>query len=223
MRGEGLGLHHEILLLALRDDKGIEHGSVHLPYALAGALLAELLLHEHVRVIEPKKKRRLVEPVSSKGIEDSLLDECFQKIAGAKRRGSPKAWVMRFARGRKVKEHVARDLCRRGILREDEDKILLLFTRKLYPEVDPRPESAILERMRRAIFTDAKDVEPRTVILISLAKATGILPKVFDKKQLKTRKARLENLLAGDLIGKAAKDAVEAAQGAIVAVMVATS
>lgn len=211
------------MLLALRDDKGTIHSSVHVSYALGGAMLAELLLRERVRVVEPKKNKKFVEIVSSKKTNDALLDECLQRIADAKRRGSPRTWVMRFGGLKKLKERVAQDLCRRGILREDEDKILILFTRKIYPEVDRRPERAILERMRRAIFTDTKDVDPRTVVLVSLAKATGILPKVFDKKELKPRKERLKQLVAGEIIGKAANEAVEAAQAAIIATTVAVS
>ena len=32
-------------------------------------------------------------------------------------------------------------LCRRGILRMDEGKVLLLFKRKIYPELDPAPDA----------------------------------------------------------------------------------
>lgn len=223
MRGEGLGLHHETMLLALRDQKGTVHTSVHVDFALGGALLAELLLSEKVKIVEPKKNKKLVELVDAKATGDEILDECLQRLANAKRRGSTRDWVMRFARLKKLKARVARELCRRGILREDEDTILLLFKRKIYPEVDPRPERAVLERLRRAIFSDTTKLDPHTVVLVSLAHATGILPKVFPKKELKPRKERIKSLVAGEVSGKAASEAVAAAHAAIVAATVAAT
>ena len=48
-----------------------------------------------------------------------------------------------------------------------------------------------------------------------------MLPKVFDKKKLKGRKQRLEKLTSGQVVGSAVKEAVEAAQAAVmVAAMV---
>jgi protein-disulfide isomerase-like protein with CxxC motif len=110
---------------------------------------------------------------------------------------------------------VARQLCRRGILRADEDKVLLIFTRKIYPEVNPEPENKLIERLRRAIFTDTRDIDPRTVVLLSLANSTGLLKVVFDKKKLKGRKARIKQIVDGEITGKAATEAIQAMQAAV--------
>ena len=96
---------------------------------------------------------------------------------------------------------------------------MLVFTRRIYPETDPRPEQEIVERLRGAIFTDIRDVDPRTVVLVSLADSAGILKVVFDKKELKARKHRIEQVVNGELMGRAAKDAIQAVQAAV---MVAT-
>jgi hypothetical protein len=106
-------------------------------------------------------------------------------------------------------------LCERGILRAAEDTILLLFARKIYPEVNPEPERKLIERLRQAIFTDSRDVAPQTVVLVSLANSTGLLKVVFDKKELKGRKARIEEIINGEITGKAAKEAIEAMQAAV--------
>jgi len=106
-------------------------------------------------------------------------------------------------------------LCERGILRASEDTILLLFTRKIYPEINPEPERRLIERLRHAIFTDSRDVDPRTVVLVSLANSTGLLKVVFDKKELKGRKARIKEMSDGEITGKAAKEAIEAMQAAV--------
>jgi len=54
-----LPLQEEILLLALRDREGTFAPCSHLPYALAGAMLAELLLAGRIRVDEADRKRRV--------------------------------------------------------------------------------------------------------------------------------------------------------------------
>lgn len=79
--------------------------------------------------------------------------------------------------------------------------------------------------MREAIFTDHEDVDPRTVVLVSLAKSTGLLGTVFDRKELKARKDRIERLVAGEVAGEAARKVIEEMQtlAAIVATTVAVS
>src|SRR5687768_7927867 len=91
-----LFLHEEIMLLALRDAEGtIAQESIY-KYALGGAVLAELLLHKRIGVMESKKKR-FVTAVSSKSIGEPLLDECLERISRAKRPTMLPTWVSRFA------------------------------------------------------------------------------------------------------------------------------
>jgi len=152
-----------------------------------------------------------------------VLDEALAKLRDARRRASLKTWVTRFRGMKNLRHRVARQLCRRGVLRADEDKVLFLFTRKIYPELDPRPERALVERLRRAIFTDAADVDARTAVLVALADKTGLLKNVFDRKELKARKARLKSIAAGEAVGEvgeAAKAAAEAMQAAILVAVI---
>ena len=101
------------------------------------------------------------------------------------------------------------------ILRSDEDKVLLIFTRKTHPELDPRPEAEIVQRLRTVIFGDDSDLEPRTVILVSLGSTAGVLKNVFPKRDLKSRKDRIERVVNGELTGKATREAIQVAQAAM--------
>ncbi len=213
--GDNLHLYEEIMLLALRDEEGTVASGAMYNYAVAGAVLAELLLEGRVRIEEPRRNKKLVALAGDALVGDALLDECLGRIAAAKRRKRPENWVSHFANIRQLKHRVATQLCRRGILEADEDKVLLLFTRKIYPEINPEPERRVIERLRRAIFTDTNEVDPRTVVLVSLAKSTGILRVIFDKKELKTRKERIEQVTNGEVTGKAACDAIAAMQAAV--------
>ncbi len=216
---DGLFFHEEIMLLALRDEEGTPEWGTMYEYAIGGAILAELLLDQRVRVVTPKKKP-LVEPISSTPVGDPLIDECLEKIHDAKRRASLQSWVSKFANTKDLKHRVAERLSQRGILRVDEGKVLLIFARKTYPEVDPVPEQRLIERLRRAIFEDGGDLDPRTVTLVSLAHSSDVLKVVFDKKELKARKDRIEKIMNGELTGKATREAIEAVQAAVMAAVI---
>ncbi len=214
-----LFLHEEVMLLALRDEEGTIASGTMYQYAIGAAILSELLLNKRISVEESRKKK-LVNLISSTPLGEPLIDQCLEKIGNAKRRASLQAWVSRFAGVKNLKHRVAQQLCDRGILRATEESILLLFTRKIYPELNPVPEKKLIERLREAIFTDSRDIDPRTVVLVSLADSTGLLNVVFDKKELKGRKARIKEISNGEITGKAAKEAIEAMQAAIMVAVI---
>ena len=209
-----LFLHEEIMLLALRDEEGTIASGTMYQYAIGAAILAELLLNQRIALDETRKKK-LINLISSTPLGEPLIDQCLEKIDNAKRRASLQTWVTRFAGVKNLKHRVAQQLCDRGILRADEDKIFLLFTRKIYPELNPVPERKLIERLRQAIFTDSRNIDPRTVVLVSLAEGTGLLKEAFDKKKLKGRKARIKEISNGEITGKAAKEAIQAMQAAV--------
>jgi hypothetical protein len=165
-------------------------------------------------------QKKLVDLISSAPLGEPLLDQCLERITTAKRRAVLQTWVSRFASVKNLKHLIAQRLCRQGILRADEDKVMLIFTRKIYPEVNPEPERKLIERLREAIFTDACDIDPRTVVLVSLANSAGILRVVFDKKMLKARKARIEQVVNGEITGKAAQEAIQAMQAAVMVAVI---
>ncbi len=214
MTNQQLHLHEEVMLLALKDEEGTIASGTSYQYALAGAVLAELLLSERIAV-EERKKKKYAALKDSTPLGDPVIDECLEKVVNAKKKQQLQTWVSRFSGLKDLKNRVARRLVERGILRADEDKVLLLFTRKLYPEVNPEPERKMIERLREAIFTEAEDIDPRTVVLVSLANSTGLLKVIFNKKDLKAQKKRIEQVVNGDVSGKATKEAIEAMQAAI--------
>lgn len=209
-----LYLHEEVMLLALKDEEGTIASGTSYQYALAGAVLAELLLREKITVEERKKKKYAVlkDPTP---LGDPVIDACLEKVVNAKSNQQLQTWVSRFSGLKDLKNRVAHGLVRRGILRADEDKVMLLFTRKVYPEVNPEPERKMIKRLRDAIFTDAEDIDPRTVVLVSLGDSTGLLKVIFDKKHLKAKKKRIEDVVNGDLSGKATREAIAAMQAAV--------
>jgi hypothetical protein len=183
-------------------------------FALGGAILSELLLQQRVKVVQVRRNSFL-ELLDSTPIGDTLLDEALEKIKQSKRRASLQTWVSRFAHTRNLKHRIADALCKKSILKADEEKILLIFSRKIYPEINPIPEKDLLRRIHHAIFSDTREIDPRTVILIALSYHTNLLKYNFDRSELKKKKKRIKEIIDGNLIGKAAKEAIEAIQAAI--------
>jgi len=210
---ERLYLHEEIALLALQDEKGTFFMTKTYTPAIAGAIVAELLFHKRIHVEEGKKA--LVDLVDPSLTGDEVLDEALAKIEGAKRRASIKNWVYRICRLPKLAQKVAMGLCRRGVLREDEDQVLLFFRRKIFPTVDRRPEQLVVDRLRNAIFSDSVSLDPRTTILVSLAKSADLLSVPFEKWQIGDRKERIINIVKGEMIGRSTDEAAQAIQASV--------
>jgi len=212
-RNTELHLFEEVILLALKDDKGTFYAKTYLP-AVAGAIMAELLLTGRIEV---EGKRKLVNLLDAKPFGDPLLDEILDKIREAKRRASLQTWVQRIAATSRLSRRALEGLCRKNILREDEQQILILFKHKVYPELDHSPEQQIIWKLHEAIFSLREDLDPRVVVLLALANAADLLVIPFERKELREQKKRIKRIVAGDLIGEATKGAVEATQAAIAA------
>ncbi len=223
-----LQMHEELLLLALDDRKGTTGMSAWHTTAMAGAILAELALRGAVHIGEDKKK--LVDAEPGFQLDDPLLAECLGLVQTAKRRKRASEWVSKFAGLKDLQKRVARGLVSRGVLNEETDKVLGLFTRRTFPARDGGPEAELIARLREAVLTDTDRVEPRTMVVAVIAQATELLPRAIDKKLLKTRKARLKQLAEGEIATgagvAAAREAVaaaRAAQAAVLAAVVATT
>jgi golgi phosphoprotein 3 len=217
-RDSTLFIHEEVMLLALRNKQGTVAGGVMYAQAAGGAILAELLLRARLGAVREGRSTYVVvnDPTP---VGDPLLDECLANVGEARRRGTLARWVQRFAGIRQLKDRVAAGLADKGVLRADEDKVLLIFTRRIYPELDPAVEQEIIERIRDAIDSDSRPVDPRTTVLIALAHHAGLLRANFDRKHLKARRARIDAIIRGDAIGQATREAIQAVQ---VAIMMAT-
>ncbi len=208
-----LHLYQEITLLALKDDKGtvsIEN----LAQLLAGALAAELVLRKNIALSDDKK--RIVRLLDSNSTGDALLDECVAKLATAKREASLQTWVSRFASIKLLHHKAAQSLCELGILKRSTEKVLLIFNRTTYPEINPKPEQQILQRLEQAIFTETDKLSAEDAILVSLADAGELLNRIYGRKRLKPQRARIKQIVEGEAVGKATREVIQAIQMAVI-------
>jgi hypothetical protein len=200
--------------------------------AMGGAMLAELLLSERL-VLEEKPRKKPLKPGKKpaylvavdnpKQLADPVLDECLHRVVTSKKARSPQDWVTRFGQLKDLKRRVAVGLCRKGILREREDRILVLFRRTAYPALDGAPERRAVDRLQDAVAGDSMELDARTAVLVALANGTGILKHVLGKDLVKQRKDRIQEIGEGDIVGEATKAAVQAAQAAVIAATTAAT
>ncbi len=219
--GHDLRLHEEVLLLALKDETGTPAASMY-AYGVGGAILAELILEERVRLVERRRGAPLLEAASGASpVGDPVLDPALRQVRDAKRRGSTTTWVSRFSRRDRLRE-TARSLVHKGILRMEEKRLLLLFRRTVYPELDPAPERRLVERVRRAVFSD-DPVDARTAVLVGIAYPSGLLAPLFGRKAVRDRKVRLRALVEDNVAADATRATIQAVQVAVIAATTAAT
>lgn len=214
---EKLKLYEAIMLLALCEEKGIMSG-MYVEYATAGAIAAELLMLGRIKADENNKNKVAVLDDSPTG--DALLDEALTMIAEAKRSRKLKDWVQKLGGIKNLKHKVAQALADNGIVSHETEKVLWLFERLVYPEVNPKPEQELRQAMRDAVLSDTDDIEPRIAIAVALANSAKLLPQVFSKQELKDRKQSIKQLENGELVSKAAKEAVQAIEAAVMVAVI---
>jgi Golgi phosphoprotein 3 len=217
LNSSDLRLYEELMLLALRDEKGTPQTG-YLAYGLAGAILVELLQNECIALSTNRKQ--LVEVLDSSSTRDELMDGYLQTIAIAKRPYGLQHWVSKIAGDRALYRDVARQLCRRGILHTEEQAILFIFKREVYPERNALPEQAIMKRLQEAIFSDRENVDLQTVLLLSMIDGLQLSRALFGK-EVKSRKKRIASLISGEKVGKATRAMIDACQAATVAASMA--
>jgi Golgi phosphoprotein 3 len=214
-----LNLAEELLLLALNDEKGtvLMAASMGLPYGLAGGLVIELIERGLLRI-----EGKMLVAGTAGSARDEVLDGILGEVRAAKRARNLKSWVGRLGRsGGKIKPRLLERLVGKGILRREEHRLLLVFPAARYPQIDPMPEFGIRERVRSGLrgLTEPDD---RTAALISLVHACDLTGMLFEKGERREAKKRAKEISAGQPVGSAVAQTVEAVRAAVI-VAAATS
>lgn len=201
-----LRFSEEILLLLLKEESGdlVVVPEPQLAHALAGAVLLDLAFED--RIDTDLDKLMLV---SQEPLGDELLDPVLAQIAGdAGDAGArdTEYWLRRIAREADgLRETALTRLVSTGILESAEDGAMAL-TRSVrwsrrYPSADGKAEQEVRLRIMRVLFSDEVP-DPRDVVIICLADACGLLPKILTKDDLAELEDRLDLVRSLDLIGR---------------------
>ncbi len=122
-----LYLYEELLLLALRDDKGTVPGGAWYKQAIGGAILAELLLEQRL-ALDSDGKHVLV--TSPEPLGEELIDRSLAMIVEREKPRTLERWLSKLADQSKLQEQAAKSLCFRGILSEQKSRLLWIFEQR---------------------------------------------------------------------------------------------
>lgn len=219
-----LSLAEEYLLLALDDTSGrpLLSGQ-HLQFALAGASVADLTLRGALEVSDGAdggragRFRATGRATPSDPMQREVLDLTHDR--------KPKDAVRKVGQGgfaRRLRDSLQQGLAARGVLREEEVKILGLFPSSTWTPHDPAPEIAVRERVLAAL-TGRADADERTAALVSLLLATDLIRKIFPDQDRRALKRRAKQIAESEWAGAAVKRAIDELNAAMVAATVAAT
>ncbi len=209
----------EDLLLLLTDD---ETGKLVVPgeqadVALGGAMLVELSLAGRVGVDE--RGRLHVEETGLRG--DDLLDAAEQVV---RTREGKKARSVVGPLSKRLRATLYERLAARGILRSEAGRALGIFPTHRWPANDVAHEAQLREDLVRALVQGLTP-EPRTASLVGLLQALRTTHKVvppashgLSKRDLQQR---AKQITEGDWASAAVRQAVDAANAAVIAAITA--
>ncbi|MFE4260832.1 GPP34 family phosphoprotein [Streptomyces sp. NPDC056883] len=210
-------LAEEIMLLSLDDESGSVKQRQSVGWAVAGALLLELVLADRVRV-----SGKHLELVDSPPTGEELLDGRFEAM---------RVW-MKGRSKRRIGEWLTKDqakavgaaverLSARGVVVEERRKALGMFPVRRYPEADGTVERALRERLADAVSKGAEPDE-RTASLVTVIHAARLHALAFPGVPRKEITARTAAIADGQWAAESIRTAIRDMQLAMAAVTVAT-
>ncbi len=216
-----LDLAEEYLLLALDDASGRPLLSAqHLQFALAGASVAELTLQGALDVSDGAdggRKGRF--HVTDRATPSDPMQREVLELMHDRR---PKDAIRKIGQGsfaRRLRESLQQGLAARGVLREEQVKVLGLFPSTTWMAHDAAPEAAVRERVLAALTGSATPDEP-TAALVSLLLATDLTRKIFPEQDRRALKRRAKEIAESEWAGAAVKRAIDDVNAVMVAVTV---
>lgn len=222
-----LTLAEKLLLIGLNDETGkiYYNASTALPFALSGAVLAELML---LGKVEQQGKMIVIRNDEPTG--HPIFDKALSIIKQTPRKRNAKYWVQRLKRDMKeLRQELLLSLIGHGILKEEKRKILGLFESKRYPAVDGEMEENVKERLRLIVqqptgtLQDLELEQERTLVLLSLVNVCNLLGQVFEQQEARVVKKQLKHLTKELPVSAAVKQIVDSINASVIAAVSASA
>jgi len=198
-------LAEELLVLALEDGKGtvLSSAAATLPYALAGAILAELILRDR---IQPDRNQRLsVEDASSTA--DDILNEALIQLRRSKEERSLSHWVSALTDSiPDLAGRLRSRLIVKGVLPKEEDR-----HPERFPLGNPPTKNSNLKQETRlylrSVALDGTTPIARTTVLLSLAQACNLIGEILSPEERRHAWNHLQEIIRDEALGKIVSDA----------------
>lgn len=212
-------LAEEIMLLSLDDESGAAKDRQSAGWAVAGGILLDLVMAGRVSVNGERIRITDGTPTGT-----PLLDGRLEQLT---------AWAARSSKPRKVTDWLTKDhskavsatidsLRERGLVAEEQRRVLGLFPVKRYPEADGSTERELRERLAAVVLHDAAP-DDRTAGLVALIHSAKLHRLAFPDVPRKQLAPRMTEIADGQWAGDSIREAIRNMQAAMVAVTVATT
>lgn len=210
----------KLFLLLTKDSGSPESRTARSAYGLNGALLVDLLLAGRIALSEDRNPRiNIVNPAPT---GRPVLDQALQTLPAknGKRFSSLVPW------GRlNPTRSIAASLSAAGIVTVDTSGLLGSLSPR-YPTVDPAPEQQLRSHIYAVLHGEQIALEADSTIL-SILQGLGIAVRILPPAQTGLSrgdlKRRIREISQSNPAGSAVSRAVDAANGALVAAMTASS
>ncbi|MFI8388615.1 GPP34 family phosphoprotein [Streptomyces sp. NPDC085540] len=210
-------LAEEIMLLSLDDESGAARQRQSAGWAVAGALLLELVLAERVSV-----SGKYLELRSTESTGEELLDGRIRLMeAWLRNRGKRRAsdWLTKDQP--KAVGAALERLSERGLVVTQVHKVFGVFPQRRYPEADGTVERALRERLHAVVIGGAEPDE-RTAGLIALIHSAKLHRLAFPGREPDEVSARTAQIAEGQWAAESVRAAIRDMQAAMVTVTTVT-
>jgi hypothetical protein len=185
---------------------------------IGGAHLLDLVAAGHLELDGQGRKAKVV--VSSHTpAADPLLAQAFARVRNRGRQ-SPQNTVTRLGKHGRKQAYAA--LVAKGQMRARPAKALGIFPLSRYDVVDTARRHDLINRVRASLLHD-QPADAETGPLIGLLSAADLTKLLVDKPERKLAKARAKVIAEGDWASEGVRKAIQAAQSAVTAGIVAAT
>ena len=179
-----LSFAEEIYLLALDDVTGkivITSKEVVLNSVLVGAVLSELAF---IGKIDNDVENLFIlnTDATDSPILNSVLD--VLKESGRKEMPLSRCLQILLPRAKDIEQLVLKELIRKGILKQIDEKLFWFFPSRRYPIID-NVEITDVERRLRNLVLSSEIPDPRDAVMVSMVNACGLFPEILSSRELR--------------------------------------
>ncbi|MBT2406284.1 MULTISPECIES: GPP34 family phosphoprotein [unclassified Streptomyces] len=212
-------LAEEIMLLSLDDASGAVRERQACQWAVAGGIVLDLVLAGRVSV---DRGRIIVVDTAPTGV--GLLDGRLGMIgtwaaAGRSRPAKVTAWLTKD--NRKALDATVASLAERGLVAEEERKVMGVFPVRRFPEVDGTVERELRARLEGVVLRHAEP-DDRTAGLVALLHGAKLYRLTFPDLPPREVMPRMREISEGQWVGASVSKAIREMQSAMTAVALVT-
>ncbi len=215
-----LSFAEEIMLLLLEDEDGkfVPAPDHYFRCVLSGAILMDLAL---MGKVDTDLNNLTV--IDSRPTGDDLLDPVLELIVAEGGKHDARYWVEHCqGASEEIRQKALDRLCKKGILRQEDDLFLWVFKSRRYPLVDGTADREVKLRIMSILFSD-EIPDPRDIAIIGLMDAGGLFRYLLSDREHKGVAERIRQIRRMDLIGQAVTTAVREIERRLAQVTMATA